>query len=85
NYPNPFNSETEIEINLPYRSEVSIKIYNILGQEVSTIFEGIMPLGNNIVKWDGLLHSRVIAPSGIYFYRLIANDFITVRKMVLLK
>lgn len=80
NYPNPFNSLTTISYDLPYPSKVSLKVYNVLGQEIATIFEGVQPAGNYKTTFDGKNLS-----SGIYFYRLIANDFVSTKKFILLK
>ena len=80
NHPNPFNPETVIEYELPMRSEVSLIIYNLRGEEVVRLVKSTVPSGNHRVSWDA---SNV--PSGIYFYRLQAGDFVQTRKMVLLK
>ncbi|TFB13647.1 T9SS type A sorting domain-containing protein [Candidatus Marinimicrobia bacterium MT.SAG.4] len=80
NYPNPFNPETVIEYEIPIRSEINLIIYNLRGQKVITLIKGEMPAGNHNISWDA---SNL--PSGIYFYRLQAGDFVQTRKMVLLK
>lgn len=80
NFPNPFNAETVINYTLPETHRVSIKIYNIRGEEVDQVLSKIMVAGNHEVSWDA---SNVA--SGIYFYRIQAGDFIQTRKMVLLK
>ncbi|TFB09635.1 choice-of-anchor B family protein [Candidatus Marinimicrobia bacterium MT.SAG.3] len=80
NHPNPFNPETVIEYELPMRSEVSLIIYNLRGEEVVRLVKSTVPAGNHRVSWDA---SNV--SSGIYFYRLQAGDFVLTRKMVLLK
>ncbi len=81
NYPNPFNPYTQIDYILPVGGNVTLKVYNILGQEVQTIL-------NNKFNFAGR-HSVIIdatnLSSGIYFYRFQVNDFSRVRKMVLLK
>jgi hypothetical protein len=71
NYPNPFNLSTEIGYWLPFIGKISLKVYNILGQEVETLFESIRQAGHYEVTLDG---SKLI--SGVYFYRLTANNFI---------
>ena len=80
NYPNPFNPTTTISYDLPERSRVKLVIYNILGQEVATLVNGEQEPGRYSVKFDasGL-------PSGIYFYRLQAGNFIEQKKMILIK
>ena len=85
NYPNPFNDATTIEITLPRRIRISVEIFNLLGQTVCRLFDGDLSAGDNRLKWDGRLDSRHPAPSGIYFYRVMADGFTDVRKMVLLK
>jgi hypothetical protein len=85
NYPNPFNAETTIELFLPGASVVSIDIFNILGQRVRDLFNGHLTQGPQRIVWDGKLDNHMEAPSGIYFYRLAADRFTDVRKMVLIK
>ena len=80
NFPNPFNPETKIEYTLSKPGEVSLKIYNLLGQEVARLVSEVQQAGYHKVIWDA---STIT--SGIYFYRLEAGDFIQTRKMVLLK
>ncbi len=80
NYPNPFNSSTVIRWNMKSRNNVSIKVYNQLGEYVTTILDEERPGGMNEIRFE----SRNLV-SGIYFYRITAGDFTTVRKMVLIK
>ena len=80
NYPNPFNPATTIEYSLPISSDVSLIIYNITGQEVIRLVNENQIEGNHSVSLDASQF-----PSGIYFYRLQAGDFVQTRKMVLLK
>lgn len=80
NHPNPFNPITEINFVLPAASNVSLDIYNIMGQKVATMADGFLEAGEHSVTWDG---SDVA--SGVYFYRLKAGEFIETRKMILLK
>jgi hypothetical protein len=80
NYPNPFNPSTVIEFKMPSAGIVSLKVYNILGQEVKTIVDGMQPAGSYTYRFDGANLS-----TGVYFYRLQAGSFIQVRKMLLLK
>jgi len=74
NYPNPFNSSTKIQYQLPKSGEVSLKIYNMLGQVVNTLVASEQEMGTYSVTWDGrdMLHRLV--PSGIYAYRLVTNS-----------
>ena len=80
NHPNPFNPTTTIKYRLPLSGEVSLIVYNLLGEEVASLVNGTVPAGNHRVSWDA---SNVA--SGIYFYRLQAGDFVQTRKMLLLK
>jgi len=81
NYPNPFNPSTRINFSIPVDANVSLKIYDILGREVSTLADNeFKSAGQHTVNFDA---SNL--PSGIYFYRLQAGDFVQVRKMMLLK
>jgi len=80
NYPNPFNPTTLIEYSIPKSDVVTLIVYNIVGQEVARLVNGVQKAGNHNIKWDA---SSVA--SGIYFYRLQAGDFVQTRKMVLLK
>ena len=80
NYPNPFNPETVIRYSIPQAEEVSLVVYNLIGEKVALLINGNMPAGNHGVTWDA-----ANLPSGIYFYRLQAGDFVQTRKMVLLK
>ena len=80
NYPNPFNPSTRIAYELPVNGWVQLKVYNTLGQEVATLVNGEKSAGRYEVVWD----ARNL-PSGIYFYRLQANGFSEVKKLLLLK
>ena len=80
NYPNPFNPVTSISFSLPKRSFVTLKVYNIIGKEISTLVNGIKQTGNYKVKFNS---SEL--PSGIYIYKLTADKFINSKKMILLK
>jgi photosystem II stability/assembly factor-like uncharacterized protein len=80
NYPNPFNPTTKIEYSIPVQAQVELKIYNVVGQEVATLV--------NEVQKAGIYHVRFGASnlsSGVYFYRLNAGNFTSVKKMVMLK
>lgn len=85
NYPNPFNPSTKFEYTIPVKSDVSIVIYNALGQKVKTLHEGEQDAGPWIAKWDGKDDDGRKVASGVYFYKLKAGDFVQSRKMMLLK
>jgi photosystem II stability/assembly factor-like uncharacterized protein len=80
NYPNPFNPVTNISFSIPKRSFVSVKLYDLLGREVSTIVSEELPAGNHSRQWNAVNIS-----SGIYFYRLQAGSFTETKKLVLLR
>ena len=80
NYPNPFNPVTSIAYSLPVATEVRLTVYNLLGREVTTLVEGFQRPGEYSVNWDAST-----AASGVYFVRLMSDDYIATRKMVVLK
>ncbi len=80
NYPNPFNPTTTIAFSLDERADVTIEIYNVLGQSVERFDLGLRPAGEHEIEWNA--RNR---PSGVYFYRLSSELGSQVRKMVLLK
>jgi type IX secretion system substrate protein len=80
NYPNPFNPSTTIEFGLPARSFVSIKVFNVLGREVATLFQGVQSAGVYAVEFDA---SNLV--SGIYFCRIQTEKAVGVKRMVLVK
>ncbi|MCP4706647.1 MAG: T9SS type A sorting domain-containing protein, partial [candidate division Zixibacteria bacterium] len=85
NYPNPFNPATTINYSLPVKSFVTITVYNVLGREIKTIVNKSVDAGHHTTIWDGKAEDGNEVSSGIYLYRLSANDFISNRKMLLLK
>ncbi|NQV41359.1 MAG: carboxypeptidase regulatory-like domain-containing protein [Candidatus Marinimicrobia bacterium] len=85
NYPNPFNPTTSIEFALPEASEVSLEIYNLLGQKVRTLVNGYVPAGYINTSWDGMDQNGKEISSGTYIYRLQTADQTFSKKMVLMK
>jgi len=85
NYPNPFNPVTTIKYQIPKFSEVNLEIYNIAGQLVKTLVNKNQPMGYYLINWNGKDSNGQNVASGIYFFRLIANDFIKIKKMVLVR
>jgi hypothetical protein len=79
-YPNPFNSSCAIKYSIPKLSQVSLKIFNTLGEEIETLVNEEKPLGTYEINWNA-----ANLPSGVYFYQLRAGDFLQTRKMILLK
>ena len=80
NYPNPFNPTTNIEYSISKASFVTLKIYDLLGREIATLVNEEKRAGSYKAKFNG---SNL--PSGIYFYKLQAGDYSSVKKMVLIK
>ena len=80
NYPNPFNNSTVIKFRLADPADVSLEIFNVLGQMVETLISGTMTAGEHELVWTG-----DDVPSGIYFYRLTAGEKSAVKKMALIK
>ncbi|NNG26717.1 MAG: T9SS type A sorting domain-containing protein [Ignavibacteriaceae bacterium] len=80
NYPNPFNPSTQINYNVGESGLVNLKVYNILGKEVTTLVNEYKPTGRHKVSFDGNDLS-----SGVYIYRLSVNEFTKTRKMILEK
>jgi hypothetical protein len=80
NYPNPFNPSTSIQYRVSSNSQVSLKVYDVLGNEVATLVNEEKPAGSYEVKFDasGLT-------SGIYFYKLQAGSMVETKKMILMK
>ena len=85
NFPNPFNPGTTIFYNQPRRAEVSLRVYNILGQEVATLIDGIAEAGLHSVPWEGRDNSGKQVSSGVYLYRLVTAGTILTKKMTLLR
>jgi hypothetical protein len=80
NYPNPFNPMTSISFDLHQRSHVVLEVFNVLGQKVATVVDRILDAG----QWSATFDAAKLA-SGVYFYRFQANDFIDMKKMVLVR
>lgn len=85
NYPNPFNPQTSIRYQLPEARHVSLVVYNVTGQEVCRLMDGVQGPGEFEVTWRGVDETGRPVASGIYFYRLVCGEFQQVRKMLLLK
>ena len=80
NYPNPFNPSTTIKYQIPELSFVTLKVYDVLGNEITTLVSDEKTVGNHQVDFDAFSLS-----SGVYFYQLKAGSFIEAKKMVLMK
>ena len=80
NYPNPFNPTTVIRYGLPHRSHVTVQVFNVLGQSVGTLEDGEREAGYHDMVFDG----KGLA-SGVYLYRIQADEFAQIRKLILMK
>ena len=85
NFPNPFNQSTVIRIDLETRAEVELAVYNISGQKVATLAQGLYPSGAYTFTWDGRNTHGAELASGVYCYRLRANGREQTRKLILLR
>jgi hypothetical protein len=80
NYPNPFNPSTNIKFSIPENEKVSVKVFDILGNEAAILWDGFLKAGIYNVEFDGSNLS-----SGVYFLRLTADNFSDTKKMILMK
>ena len=85
NYPNPFNAATTFAVYVPGddHADISLRIYNVLGQEVRTLIDGPLPSGSHLVLWDGTGDGGADLASGVYFSRMTSGNFSRTRKIVL--
>ena len=80
NYPNPFNPSTKITYQIPKVSFITLKIYDVLGKEITTLVNEEKPIGSYEIEFNAKN-----LPSGIYFYKIQAGSFVETKKMVLMK
>jgi hypothetical protein len=80
NYPNPFNPETNIKYSIPEKTHVTLKVYNMLGSEIATLFDGVQPAGKYAITFNGKNFA-----SGVYFYHFQAGNVSKTKKLVLMK
>jgi hypothetical protein len=85
NYPNPFNPSTEIRFQIPTAGFVQLKLYDVLGREVATLVNEWKEAGLYTITLDTRHSSFAILPSGVYFYKITANQFVDTKKAVLLQ
>ena len=84
-YPNPFNPTTSISYQVQLSGDVTLNIYDILGNRIKTLIDEPKAIGDYEIKWDGTNQMGEILSSGQYFYQLKVGDFVSTKKMVLLK
>jgi hypothetical protein len=85
NYPNPFNPSTSIVFSLPKAAAVELSIFNQRGQLVRQLCAGVMQAGEHFYEWDGTNSSGTAVTSGLFFYRLKADEFTDIKKMMLVR
>jgi len=85
NYPNPFNPSTHISYSIPRESKTRLVILDLLGRELRVLQDGVQKAGNYVLTWDGRDERVAMVPSGVYFYRLVADRFLLTKKMILLR
>jgi len=85
NYPNPFNSSTAIRFDLATPGDVRLTVYNILGQKVIDLEDNALPAGTHCIHWDARNASGNRISSGVYFYRIEAENYESVKKLLLIK
>jgi hypothetical protein len=85
NFPNPFNPATLLKFSVPKDEFVTIKVYDMIGQEITTLFSGDVKAGIYSLTWDGLDHNGKQVSSGSYIYRMTAGEFVQSKKMLYIK
>lgn len=86
NYPNPFNLQTQIQFVLSQETDVTVKVFNILGREVKTLVQSKqMSKGSHKIEWNGEDNFGNVVPSGMYLYQIQAGNSVLTKKMSLLK
>jgi hypothetical protein len=85
NYPNPFNPITQIRYDLNKNCHVELAVYDVTGRKVAVLVDGLQESGQRTVTWNGQDQTGNRVTSGVYFYRLIAGEYASTRKMVLLR
>ena len=85
NYPNPFNPVTTIRYDVPEQSNVRVEIYNVIGQKVAELVNRSHQPGFYAVNWDGTNMTGSQLGSGMYFYKIEADQFTSVKKLLLVK
>ncbi len=85
NYPNPFNPQTIIRFDVASKTGITLKVFNILGQEIRTLINSEVTPGEKSVVWDGKNNAGTVVNSGIYIYELRAGDFRESKKLVFMK
>jgi hypothetical protein len=82
-YPNPAAGATQISYSLSRTAAIRITLFNLLGQKIRTLVDGLVPSGAHTVSWDGRNENGQLVAKGIYFYRLAAGNFVMTKKLLL--
>ena len=85
NYPNPFNSGTVIRFALPQTQEVELAVYNLAGQKVATLVQGLRQAGSYAIHWDGRDDAERALATGMYLYKLRAGESVETKKLMLVR
>ncbi len=85
NYPNPFNPTTSITFDVPEAAEVKLTIYNMMGKRIKTLYQGQAAAGQHQVAWNAKNEQGIKVASGIYIYKLEANNFQAMKRLILMK
>ena len=85
NYPNPFNPRTIIKFDIFQQSEVTLSVYNAIGQVIRKLVSGQLPSGTYSFQWDGTDNQNVVGPSGVYYYQLKTKHVRTAKKMLFIR
>ncbi|GAB1468541.1 hypothetical protein MASR2M64_12730 [Candidatus Cloacimonadota bacterium] len=85
NYPNPFNPETTISFSMKETAFVSLEIYNVKGQLVKTMLNGVQGAGNHKVTWNGMDNNGRAVSSGVYYYKMNTGKYSSTKKMIMMK
>ena len=85
NAPNPFNSQTVLSYFLPEPSSVRLEVFTLTGQRVAVLHQGPQQTGYHRLRWDGRDDTGHLVASGMYLYRLITNEVMLTRKLMLLR
>jgi hypothetical protein len=85
NYPNPFNPNTQISFSLDKEGFASIEIFNMKGQKVKTLLQGVTTGGYHTVNWDGKDDLNNEVGSGVFFYKLTTDSYTETKKMIMMK
>jgi hypothetical protein len=85
NYPNPFNPSTRIKFALPQNAAVKLVIYNSFGQQVRMLLDAKKEAGFHEIEWDSRNDAGALVATGVYFYKLMAGDYVRTMKMLFVK